>query len=160
MEKKKLIAISALLMGSVVAKAQQATVAGSGDVKNASGSVSYSVGQVAYGNSSGSGGSVNQGVQQPYEFFTLGTNDFPNINLEMTVYPNPTNAILNLSIKDFKSKTMYYQLYDVTGRQVKEAKILDALTPIDFQSAASANYVLSVFDQGKMLKSFKIAKNN
>ena len=103
MEKKKLIAISALLMGSVVAKAQQATVAGGGDVKN---------------------------------------------------------AILNLSIKDFKSKTMYYQLYDVTGRQVKEAKILDALTPIDFQSAASANYVLSVFDQGKMLKSFKIAKNN
>ena len=160
MKKKKLFAISALLMSSVLAKAQQASVAGGGDVSNANGSVSYSIGQVAYGNSTGGSGSVNQGVQQPFEFYTLGINNFPNIRLEMSVYPNPTTSIVNLSIKDFKSNTMSYQLFDITGRLIKEEKINNTITPIDLQSVASAHYLLTVYDKNQIIKSFKIFKNN
>ena len=138
--------------------AQNATVASGGNATGSGGSSSYSVGQVVYTNAVGSTGSTNQGVQQSIEIFTLGTNDFPEITLTMSVYPNPTTAGVNLSIANYNSENISYQLFDLNGRSIQTNKIVEKETQISLDNLSNAIYLLTVSDNKKSLKTFKIIK--
>ncbi len=139
--------------------AQNAIVASSGNAIGSGGSSSYSVGQVVYTNAVGSNGSINQGVQQPVEIFTLGNDNFPEITLTMSVFPNPTTASVNLSISNYNSENISYQLFDFNGRIVKSDKINQKETEISLDNLSNAIYLLTVLDNNKSLKTFKIIKN-
>lgn len=138
--------------------AQNATVASGGNATGSGGSSSYSVGQVVYTNAVGSTGSTNQGVQQSIEIFTLGTNDFPEITLTMSVYPNPTTASVNLSIANYNSENISYQLFDLNGRSIQTNKIVEKETQISLDNLSNAIYLLTVSDNNKSLKTFRIIK--
>lgn len=139
--------------------AQTAIVASGGNATGSGGSSSYSVGQVVYTNAIGSNGSNNQGVQQPVEIFTLGNDDFPAITLTMSVFPNPTTAGVNLSIVNYNSENISYQLFDFNGRIVKSDKINQKETEISLDNLSNGIYLLTVSDNNKPLKTFKIVKN-
>lgn len=142
------------------ANAQQANVTSGGNATGTGGTSSYSVGQIAYTTITGAGGWINQGVQQPYEFFTLGNDDFPEIQLTMTVYPNPTTSLIKLNIQNYGLENLNYELFDINGRQIQKQKITSTETPIQLENLASAIYMLQVLDKNKLLKTFKIIKNN
>ena len=146
------------------AQAQESVGASGGNAAGSGGTVSYSVGQVVYTVATGPNGSVSQGVQQPFEIFPLGVDDFPNISLIMTAYPNPVTSMLNLKIEnttlDFPGGKLECQLYDLQGRLIANRKIIGAETQIDMGNLAAATYFLMVLDNSKPLKTFKIIKNN
>lgn len=148
-----------LFWGMSGAYAQSNTLAAGGEATGSGGSLSYSVGQVDYIQATGSGGTANQGVQQPFEIFVLGTDERPDINLEITVYPNPTVSNVTLRIGNFTSNNLSYQLYDLNGRLLSQQKLQDAITQIPFEGLASAIYLLQVMDRSSQIKSFKIIKN-
>jgi len=54
-----------------------------GNATGQNGRVSYSIGQVDFITVSGSGGTVTQGIQQPYEIFVVGVEDNQDIRLEV-----------------------------------------------------------------------------
>ncbi len=140
--------------------AQQATVTSGGNASGSDGSVSYSIGQVNYTFSTSVSGSLNQGVQQPFEIFTLGTDDFQNINLLITVYPNPTVNTIILKIDNSNLDTLNFQLFDINGKQILSQKISTVETLIDLQNLAAAIYLLKINDTYKTIKTFIIIKNN
>lgn len=75
--------------------AQEYNPASGGNASGGGGSVSYTVGQVAYNSNTGVTGSVSQGIQQPYEILVVtGIEDAPGITLQYSVYPNPAKDIL------------------------------------------------------------------
>ncbi len=139
--------------------AQQATVISGGNAIGSNGSSSYSVGQTVFTNLTGSNGKTNQGVQQPFEIFVLGTDDFPEIQLEMKLYPNPTSANATLSIQNYASENWSYRLFDINGRIIYDQKISQTETPISLDNLSAAVYLITVSDQNKILKTFKIIKN-
>lgn len=141
-------------------RAQEATVASGGIASNTSGTVNYSVGQIAYTTNSESIGSVSQGIQQPYEIFSLGTDDFPNISLKILVYPNPTISLVNLEIQGLTYNTLEYQLFDIMGKEISNQKISQSETQIPLENLPTATYLLNVSDQTKIIKTFKIIKTN
>ena len=141
------------------ANAQQSLNAAGGDATGSNGKISYSIGQIDYVSATGSNGSVSQGVQQPFEIFTLGTDDFPNIILQAIVYPNPTSSNINLIIENYSIDNLHYNLYDIQGRSIANQKITQQETNITMENLQSANYFLQVFDNNKTLKTFKIIKN-
>ncbi len=154
-----------LLLASVLfvlfpASAQQANLASGGNATGTNGTSSYSIGQVVYANQEGTNGSVNQGVEQPFEIFTLGNDDFPEITLQMSVYPNPTASFVNLNIQNYEGSKLEYRLYDMNGRQLSRQKITQSETQITMEILPSAVYILNVSENNKQLKSFKIIKNN
>ncbi len=163
MKKQKLLKTTLLCSIFFVlfsASAQQANVASGGNATGTGGSSSYSVGQVAYTNATGTNGSVNQGVQQPFEIFTLGNDDFPEITLLMTVYPNPTTSLVNLNIQNYALENLNFQLFDINGRLIQSQKITTAETQIQMENLAAAVYLLNLLDKNKLVKTFKIIKNN
>lgn len=155
---KKIIVIIALLCLPKL-MAQQAIDASGGNAAGTGGSSSYSIGQVTY-NSISSTGSVSQGVQQPFEFATLGNDEFPGITLQMTVYPNPTTSLIYLTIQNYSLENVQFQLFDLNGRFIQSQSITSSETPVSMGNLAPAVYLLNVIKNNQVIKSFKIIKHN
>ena len=139
--------------------AQQAVASSGGEASGSGGNASYTVGQVVYTAISGSGGTATQGVQQPYEFFVLGKDDFPGISLSATVYPNPAVSFVRLRIDSMGSRDLNYELSDLNGRVLETGRIQGVETDIQMEQLPQATYVLRVLEGQSGLKSFKILKN-
>src|SRR5688572_13444827 len=92
-------------------QAQQNTVAAGGDASATTGSVAYSIGQVTYINNTTTAYHINQGVQQPIEFFTVGISDVTSL-ISISVFPNPVSDFTLLYITGFRLNTLTYQLFD------------------------------------------------
>lgn len=116
------------------------------------------MGRWFYHTNSLSGGSVAEGVQQPYEILTISGIDIPEIVLQISAYPNPTTDQLNLLIGNYNNEKLRFQLFDVAGKLLLDATITDANTVIDMNRFAMATYYLNITDDQKLIKSFKIIK--
>tara|TARA_B100000780_G_scaffold223758_1_gene162911 strand:+ start:284 stop:766 length:483 start_codon:yes stop_codon:yes gene_type:complete len=160
MKHKKMITCSALLLlGLGGLKAQQNLVAAGGEATGSGGSTSYTLGQVAYTTSTGTNGSVAQGVQQPYEIYTVGINE-TELTISLSVFPNPTVDNLTLQISDYNNEQLSYQLYDMQGRLLNTGNVTADQTEINTSSLAAATYFLNVVTQkNRKVQSFKIIKN-
>lgn len=136
--------------------AQENTVAGGGNGTGAGGSSSFSIGQIDYINASGTNGSINQGVQQPLEFYTMGVNSEPQIQLQ--AYPNPTNDICWLVVDQVNFDGLSIQLHTTDGKLLQEQLINSTSTELNFSNFSSGIYNLQVYHQKQIIKTFKIVK--
>ena len=139
--------------------AQQTVNTSGGNATGVGGSSSYSIGQITYNEQTGSGGSINQGVQQSFEIFTLSGAEFENIKLEAVVYPNPTVSKVTLKISNFNLDDLNYQLFDIQGRSISMGKISNEETLFNMDAYPSSIYLLKINSNNKELKTFKIIKN-
>jgi Secretion system C-terminal sorting domain len=139
--------------------AQETTLSSGGEVSGSGGSGSYAVGQVVYTTATNGSETMAQGVQQNYEITTLGNNNFPDINLAILAYPNPTISFLNLKIDHLNFDGFDYQLFDLQGKKIQTQKVRQTETKIEMGNLPVAIYVLSVSNsKGKIFKSFRIIK--
>ena len=138
--------------------AQVALTASGGEAIGDGGSLSYTIGQIDYIQASGNGGTVSQGVQQPFEITPLGLENFLSIKLKAVVFPNPTTNYINLIISNVVSKNLSYQLFDVNRKLLYSHKITNLETIIPMDRLSTATYLLYVLDQNTHLKVFKIIK--
>ena len=150
------LAFSLLCLGGL--HAQESSTAAGGRATGAGGTTSYSVGQVAYTTNTGTNGSVAQGVQQPYEISTTVGIDETSINLELSVYPNPTTNYLTLKVDNFELSTLNFQLIDLQGKVIENKKVNANSTTITMETLPKATYFLTVTDNKNTVKTFKIIK--
>ena len=141
-------------------KAQDATDAAGGNASGPGGKVSYSIGEVAYTTNKNSGGTMTQGVQQPYEISIVTTiKEAGGIKLVCSVYPNPVTTLVTLRIENYTSENLIFQLLDITGKLMESAKVTGSETIIPFEKLPGAVYFLKITDVNKEVKTFKIIKN-
>lgn len=157
--KIKFSSIIFLTLGLTKLYAQQAATATGGDASGSGGTVAYSIGQVVYTTSTGSTGSVAQGVQQPFEIsIALGVEN-QSINLAMAAYPNPTTDYLTLSVSNLELSNLNFQLFDMSGKLIENRKITSTTETIRMENLPSASYFLKVTNNNNDVKTFKIIKN-
>jgi len=141
---------------------QETVVTSGGDATGSGGSISFSVGQIFYHTHEGGGGTVNEGLQQPYEIYVVtSADDLLNITLPMKVFPNPVVDHLQLVVDkmvDFSLAGYHFQLLDSQGRTVQGARITGRHTEIDMSQLLPAVYFLRVMDSRRELKTFKMIK--
>ncbi len=162
MIKNKSIPIALLTAGLLwtsLAQAQESVNASGGDATGSGGTVAYSVGQIDYVTNTSTSGGENQGVQQPYEFFIVGTNDLL-LDISITIYPNPTTNNLTLQVSDYNSEKLSYQLYDMQGKLLNHEQIVASQTKVNMDSFPPATYFVHLINlENKKVQSFKIIKN-
>lgn len=126
-----------------------------------SGMVSYSIGQVFYTYIGESVYNVAQGVQQQEKDNNLEIPDVEVPTTELLVFPNPTTDYVNLSLKGLEIETgiRHYKLYDIQGRLLKQNIINATETQISLSNLSSSLYILTVYIDNQVLKTFKILKN-
>ncbi len=138
--------------------AQQALTTSGGTVSGSGGNLSYTIGQIDYTAVNNSEGSLLQGVQQPYEIFTLSTTENFS-NLSVSVYPNPTSDLLMISIEESKITDLEYTVIDQQGKSIKSNKISSSNTIIYFEEMANGIYYIVITSQEKSVHTIKIIKN-
>lgn len=156
--KFRIIVFCSITLGALSVKAQDAVPAAGSDASGAGGSAAYSVGQVVYTGFSSASGSVNQGVQQPYVIISTGVNNDPDIDLIMSVFPNPSKTFISLKIEKADLQHLSFQLTDVQGKILLSQKISSSETAILMEEYTAGNYFLNVIGNLE-LKTFKIIKN-
>jgi hypothetical protein len=158
--KKKRFAFYALFLIAGGLSAQSHGDAVGGNASGSGGSISYSIGQIDYITSTGSGGIVTQGVQQPYEIFKISTGipDYPDISLNAVVFPNPTSDFVKLQISNDAHASLNYEMLDLNGRQIEQKAITENTTQINMASLRNGIYFLKVFGSTGIIKTFKIVK--
>ena len=122
------------------------------------GSMSYTIGQVVFLTKPGSGGSIAEGVQQPFEISTITSIEEDAISLELSVYPNPFADFVILKIDSFEFANLNYRLYGISGDLIQFRKIEQAQTQIQMENLKPGSYFIKVSRNDSELKTFKIIK--
>lgn len=141
------------IMETIIASGSNAT--------GSSGSVSYSIGQVFYTYIGlQSTYHVAQGIQQQEIDKTLDIPEVIEPKTEIFVFPNPTADFVNVSMKglELESANRSFKLYDIQGRLLKQNTINQTDTQVSLNNLSSSIYILVVYVDNKILKSFKILK--
>jgi len=155
--RKSMTGIAFLLFGLGGLHAQETVSTTGGNATGVGGSLSYTVGQVFYSTNTGTTGSVLQGVQQPFEIYTTVGIHETDINLELSVYPNPTTNYLILKVEELEGIT--FQLFDLQGKVIENKKVMEMNTSIIMEELPKATYILKIAKNNKPVKTFKIIKN-
>lgn len=156
---KKLLLFVAISCSIGKIRAQSSTVASGGDASGSGGKVSYTVGQTNYITETGSNGVVTQGMQQPYEILIISGLDKTTINMTASVYPNPTDGYVILSIDNETVRNLTYTLFDVAGNTIRQKKVNSNQTQIQLSDLAEGVYFIKVLQGESEMKTFKIIKN-
>ena len=154
----KRLLVVILLVFPINMMAQDAIVPSGGNGTGSNGSFSYTVGQIEYTTLVGVNGSVRQGVQQPFEVSVGFGAELKHINLELSAYPNPTTDYLFLSVEDVTHSDFRAELYDLRGRLLRSIIIEGETTKIDMKRYEQAIYLVHVYDNNSIVKTFKIIK--
>jgi len=156
---KRLVFVLILTISVNVIQAQEVIPASGGNASGNGGAVSYTVGQVVYTTNTGTSGSVSQGVQQPYEISVVtGSDQFKNINLICTAFPNPTTDFLTLKIDGEIQAHFKASLFDLNGKILLTKIVESTETIFPMGNLISATYFLKVASNNQEIKSFKIIK--
>ena len=155
--------LTVLCVGFVMfGMAQSAIVPVGGDAQSSSGSVSYTVGQIAVQTTANSNGSISvaEGVQQPYEIQTVGVDEYPQIVLDAIVYPNPTENLAQLKLNGFEipDDGLRANLFDGNGKMLQSFPVTDDLTSFQIGQYATGTYYLEVKEGKRTLKTFKVVR--
>jgi hypothetical protein len=130
--------------------AAQADVVGcGGNVSGASGSVSFTVGQVAAVAYTGTSGSMQEGVQQAY--LNPNTSTQEAVDLPLILGPNPTTGALLLSLGTAPPHPLHYLVIDGTGRTVLSGGPIGQVTHLSVEDLAAGTYRLLLHDDGPFL---------
>jgi len=156
---KNILSTTLLLLFVLTAYAQSNTGSSGGEASGAGGKASYTVGQTASSTLNGTGGTMTQGVQQPYEIFVLTGMKEAGIKLNALIYPNPaaSHVVLVIDKKDLSGMTCV--LSDVQGKLLSTQKIKDTQTKIDLSALAAGSYQIQVLYNNQEIKLFKVIKN-
>ena len=91
----------------------------------------------------------------------LVNDQFNEIQVNITVSPNPTKDIATIYIEDLtKWEDLEFNLFDINGRIIQEnKKITDTNTNTNLSILPIGIYFLKITNSKKVLKTLKIIKN-
>lgn len=140
--------------------AQNSTNTSGETAQGQTGTISYSIGEAFYQIAEGSNGSLLPGVQQPYQITEVLGSEISEINLSLSIYPNPVADNLTLMVGFGDYSKFSYELFDTAGQIISKKRISSKSTSIPMTSYPAANYLLKVIKDGKPVKVFKVLKRD
>ena len=103
---------------------------------------------------------INQGFQQVEDAELVGIEPTTRISIGLSVYPNPTYGVLNIStdLSSIGIDQLDFRIMDMHGRVVKEGSIQSGMDRINLQELAAASYMIELFDQQHIHEHFRVLK--
>lgn len=157
MKKQCLLLLAGFILTANLTFCQSNTVASGGNGSGSGGAVSFSIGQIDYISSTGNPGTINQGVQQPYEIYLISGIDEFGQDINVSIGPNPTIDILNIYVNE-QFDGIYYKLFDLNGKELTSTQKLIQHAQIDLSGYPIGDYQLMIIQFDKIIQSYKILK--
>lgn len=91
-------------------------------------------------------------------FLGVTATDEEDLELDITLFPNPVEDQLLVTLHDYLPKSAYIRVYSAAGKLVKESKLHHGWNGIDLAGLASGLYVYRIADEAEVLQSGKLVK--
>ena len=75
--------------------------------------------------------------------------------VNISIYPNPTNSIVNLKVNE----TVSVEIFDLLGKSINDSKIETGIATFDFSNYPSGVYLVKATNNNGATKTYKIIKN-
>jgi len=123
-------------------------------------SLSWTTGEVMIQSFSEGSIMLSQGFQQGNITVSTAVDEMSESAMDVQIYPNPVNDILNMEFKNMVDHTIQLKLVDLTGKTVlrKEFSQPSNTVRLNLSSVSSGSYMLEVRAAEKR-KVFKIVKH-
>lgn len=153
----KYFSLLTFLFAPILVCAQTATVASGGNAVSGSGSVSYSIGQIAVGNTTTPMAYVNEGVQQPYELFAVHV-DEPLQAISISLFPNPTlsGVVIQLPSSELDLTASFFSS---DGNLVEQIQLAGALTAVNMSDWSASTYLVQITNSQGNTAAYKLIKH-
>ena len=146
------------LIGANAQTASPELVSSSGDsFNNTSYQLDWSIGECITGTHSAGDYVITQGLHQG-NYVVTSVEDLRS-DISMSVYPNPTSDFISLKVESSKVEGLQYTISDFSGRVLQTENFAGYLEQLNFSNYANGIYFLTVNQESKLIKSFKIIKN-
>ena len=152
MKKHALVLFS--LFATIYVSAQEVVATQGDSYSNATANIDFTIGEVIIATGTDGTNDLTQGFHQTNWNF-VGLEDFAP-NYEATIFPNPTQEVLNIRTSMFENVT--YTLYDAQGKLVMQNILSAEQTPIQVSQLAPGSYSLTLNNETQNLKTFKLIK--
>ena len=157
MDKKKILTILLCFWSLMVFGQTQEVVSSAGDfASNSSGSISFTIGEAIISTENSATSILTQGFHQTLLVFV--DPDFIDglLDLEISVFPNPTQEQLTLKVD--VPHGLHYILFDIKGLRIKQSQLLSEETKLDFSQLNPSTYILKIYKNSEESRTFKIIK--
>jgi hypothetical protein len=144
------------LFASISVSAQEVIATQGDSYSNASANIDFTIGEVIIATETDGTNDITQGFHQTNWNFLGLENHAPNY--EATIFPNPTEDVLNIKTSSFENVT--YTLYDAQGKLVMQNILSAEQTPIQVSQLAPGSYSLTLNNETQNLKTFKLIKTH
>lgn len=129
-----------------------------GHIENSLVQLTWTAGEPLYETVSSNSGILTQGFNQTV-FATTDIPLEPNINsIEVFVFPNPFQSVLNIKFQTPIIEPVWIQLFDLYGRCLIKVKVGSSLGQIHTSHLPSGLYILRITNTKQTLKIFKVVK--
>lgn len=155
--KRTILKMAAILLTGTVASsnAQSGLIASGGETKNLTGSVSFSLGQVADISTINGSGFLEEGLQHPAESMEVSA-VHNHSDLPVKIYPNPVFDLLNIQMP--QAGNYHCELLDMKGRSVQQAGFNTTEYQLNLSELAPAFYMLNISADSGETTTLKIFK--
>lgn len=154
MKKNTIVLFS--LFASIAVSAQEVVATQGEYYSNTSASIEFTMGEVIINTGNDGTNELTQGFHQTNWNF-LGVDDFVP-DYQATIFPNPTQDILNIKASVFENVT--YSLYDAQGKLVMQNILFKEQTSIQVSQLFPGDYSLTLKSETQILKTFKLVKTH
>ena len=137
--------------------AQSGITAAGGDATGEGGTLSYSLGQVAYTTIQANNGLISQGVQQSFEIiplFTVQSDD----DLFATLYPNPSANHVTVAWNRPIQEQMAVKVISATGQEMYQSTLTNQFSQLPLDALAAGVYFIYVRQDESLIQLFKFIK--
>jgi hypothetical protein len=157
MTKKYLKKITFLLFSIVptICFSQHNIISAGGTVKTNTYEISDSIGQTFINVFNNETSTVTEGLQFNYTLLSLSNNQN---QIVLTLYPNPTERLLNINFKDDNKLPLNYNITDINGKIIYKGIFTDFKNKLDLE-VSNALYFLNIYKKNTYLNTYKILKN-
>lgn len=136
---------------------QSNTISAGGDATGVGGTAAYTIGQVAYTQQTGNGGSINLGVQQTYTIDEV--NNFNELGELISIYVGPNPSADWFTIHYDGNADLFFTVTDANGKIMREKQPLKNAQQINMQEWSEGMYFLQVTQFQTPIKQIKLIKH-
>lgn len=152
--KEKIIPIGLFLLTASLSA--QEVISSQGDsYSNGTHTLDYTIGEPVIETVSNGTNDLTQGFHQTNLVITKIED--VNIDLNVSIFPNPTSELVNLTMEDFLGFTI--NLFDISGKLLQQKVLTDNKTTVSLDVYPKGSYMLTLTNNdNKKIKTYQIIK--
>jgi len=153
------VVIYFIIAVSVNSNAQEVITPSAGYFESPSMSLNWTIGEIAIETYINDNIMLTQGFNQSNIIITGITEELLT-DITITLYPNPVKDIFTIKAETDHISQLKAEVYDLAGTKLLSENINPGNTQINTERLTTSEYILKIYDNLHVIKSFKFIKTN